>query len=117
MAENPEKTSGIKKTWGILISIFLLVICGLAMYYSYLILDFFDKQRFIPIVLIGLPILVIVVVYFTLQFTWNWWFALITALILLLIPLGYYVYIHNYCANCAQQADFISKLVNYTRRN
>ncbi|HLG24852.1 MAG TPA: hypothetical protein VI564_08030 [Candidatus Nanoarchaeia archaeon] len=113
--EQNEKTSGIKKTWGMLISIFLLVICGLAMYYSYLILDFFDKQRFIPIVLIGLPVLVIAVVYFTLQVTWNWWVALIIALTLLLVPLGYFVFIHNYCTNCSQQVDFISKLANYTK--
>ena len=110
-----NNTSGIKKTWGILISAFLLVICGLAMYYSYLILDFFDKQRFIPVALIGLPILVIVVVYFTLHATWNWWFALIIALLLLLVPVGYYFYIHNYCLNCTQQVDFVSKIMNYTR--
>ena len=113
--ETPQGTSGIKKTWGVLLSLFFLVLCGLAMYYSYLIMNFFDKQKYIPIVFIGLPILVFLIIYFTIRYTWNKWAALATFLLLMVIPIGYYFFIHDYCSNCQQQVDFISKMVNYTR--
>ena len=112
----PKGTSGIKKTWGILISFFLLVICGLAIYYSYLFLNFFGKQQFIPVIFVLLPLLVIVVIYFTIRMTWNLWFAIVIALILLLGPTIYLFYIYKYCVSCSQEINFVSTVLNYTRK-
>ena len=113
-AQTRQSPSGIKRAWGILMSLFMLVISGLAVYYSYLILGFFGKEKFFPLIFAGLSLITLIIIFVTLGMTWNKWFALIIVALILLLPIAYFIWIYNYCANCSQQAEAISKFTNLT---
>ena len=80
-------TTPIKKAWGFILSVLIIVVCFLLLYHFIAIFGLHFEKAQLPLVFWSIPIVCMILIYFIILATWGRFFAFLFMVLVIVIPL------------------------------